>query len=183
MIYYRWIYYEFFRSFTASSIVAIISLFDSVFEVIEKLRPLARRSVSICVNYLEDILIIHFFLYVILVALCVTLFLLTNSLNLSKCLFFVNSKDSLYECSWIFSTKWNSTVVIDSEISHFNCSMLFLSLSLITWLICIRSSKNSLPAPCKIILLHSFLILPFSCGSFGRILLWWQRRENRKGLV
>ena len=46
-----------------------ISLLGSVLEVIEKLRPFARRSVSIWVNCLEDILITHFFLSVILVAL------------------------------------------------------------------------------------------------------------------
>ena len=38
---------SFSRSFTASSTVAMISLLDSVLEVIEKLRPFARRSVSI----------------------------------------------------------------------------------------------------------------------------------------
>ena len=34
--------------------VAPISLFDILLEVIEKLRPFARRSVSIWVNCLED---------------------------------------------------------------------------------------------------------------------------------
>ena len=46
---------SFLRSFTASSIVAMISLLDSLLEVIEKLRPFARRSTLIWVNCLEDI--------------------------------------------------------------------------------------------------------------------------------
>ena len=96
---------SFSRSFTASSTVAMISLLGSVLEVIEKLRPFARRSVSIWVNYLEDILITHFFLSVILVALCVTLFSLINLLNFRLCLFFVNSRDFLFEFSLIFSHK------------------------------------------------------------------------------
>ena len=74
------------RSFTASSIVSMIYFLGSVLEVIEELRPFARRSVSIWVNYLQDILIAHCFLSVILVALCVTLFLLINSLNFRICL-------------------------------------------------------------------------------------------------
>ena len=79
-------------------IVAMISLLGRVLEVIEKLRPFPRRLVSIWVNCLEDILRTHFFLSVILVALlCVTLFLLINSLNFRICLFFVNSNDFLYE--------------------------------------------------------------------------------------
>ena len=45
----------------------MISLLGSVLEVIEKFRPFARRSVSISVNYLEDILITNFFLSVTLV--------------------------------------------------------------------------------------------------------------------
>ena len=68
----------------------MIYFLGSVLEVIEELRPFARRSVSIWVNYLQDILIAHCFLSVILVALCVTLFLLINSLNFRICLFFVN---------------------------------------------------------------------------------------------
>ena len=43
-----------------------------------------------------------------------------------------------------------SSGVIDSKILPFNCSMLFLSLSRITWLICIHSCYNSLPTCCKI---------------------------------
>ena len=60
---------SFSRAFTASSIVAMISLLGSVLEVIEKLRPFARRLVLIWVNCLEDTLITHFFLSVVLVAL------------------------------------------------------------------------------------------------------------------
>ena len=59
----------------------MISLLGSVLEVIKKLRPFARRLVSIWVNYLEDILITHFFLSVILVALSVALFLLINKFS------------------------------------------------------------------------------------------------------
>ena len=88
---------------------------------------------STWVNCLEDILIIHFFLSVILLALCVTLFLLINSFNFRICLFFVKSKDFLYKFSWIFSTRRNSSGVIDSKMLPFNCSMLFLSLSRISW--------------------------------------------------
>ena len=65
----------------------------------KKFRLFVRRSVSIWVNCLEDILITHFFLSVILVALCVTLLLLINSLNFRICLFFVTSEDLLYEFS------------------------------------------------------------------------------------
>ena len=126
---------SFSRSLTASSIVAMISLLENVLEVIEKLRPFARRSVSVWVNYLEDMLVTHFFLSVILVAICVILFFLINSSNSRICLFCVKSKDFLYEFSWIFSTRWNSSGVIDSKVLPFNCSMLFLSLSRITWLI------------------------------------------------
>ena len=50
--------------------------------------------------------------------LCGTLFLLINSLNFRICLFFVNSKDFLYEYSSIFSTIWNSSGVIDSNGSY-----------------------------------------------------------------
>ena len=113
------------------------SYLGSALEVVEKLRPFARRSVSIWVNCLEHILITHFFLSVILVVLCVTLFLLINSLNFCICLFFVNSKDFLYKFSGIFSTRWNSSGVIDAKILPFNFSMLFLSLSRITSLISI----------------------------------------------
>ena len=83
---------SFSRSFYASSTLAMISLLDSVLEVIEKLRPFARRLVSIWVNCLEDPLITHFFLSVILVALWVALFLLINSLNFRICLFFLIQK-------------------------------------------------------------------------------------------
>ena len=73
-------------------------------EVIEKLRLFARRPVSIRVNFLEDMLITHFFLSVILVGLCVILFFLISSSNFCICLFFVKSKDFLYKFSWIFPT-------------------------------------------------------------------------------
>ena len=43
------------RSFTVSSIVAIIPSLGNVLDVIEKLRSFARRSVSILVNCLEEI--------------------------------------------------------------------------------------------------------------------------------
>ena len=161
---------SFSRPFTAAYIVAVIPLFGTALEVIEKLRHFARRSVSTWVNCLEDILITHIFLFVILVAFYVTLFLLINSLNFCIFLFFDNSEDLLYKFSWIFSTRWNSSGVIDSKILLFNCLTLFLRLSGIAWLICICSSNNSLPAPAcsKIILLHSVLIL--SCRSFNKIL-------------
>ena len=61
---------SFSRSFTASSIVAKISLVGSVLEVIEKLRSFVRRSVLIWVNYLKDILLTHFFICYISGALC-----------------------------------------------------------------------------------------------------------------
>ena len=72
---------------------------------LEDLRPFARGSVSIWLNYLEDILTTHLLLFVILVALCVTLLLLINSLNFRICLFFVNSRDFLFEFPLIFSDK------------------------------------------------------------------------------
>ena len=65
------------------------------FKVIEKLRHFERRSVLILVSCLENILITHFFSTAVLVALCVTLFLLINSLNFCIFLFFVKSKDFL----------------------------------------------------------------------------------------
>ena len=153
------------RSFTASSMVNLTSLLDSILEVFQKLRPFARRSILIWVNFMEDILITHFFLSDLLVTFFVTLFLLINPSNFRICLFFVKSKDFLYEFWWIFSTKWNSSDIIDSKILPFNCLMLFLSLSRITWLICIRSCNNSLPASRKIVLLRSVLILLFSCKT------------------
>ena len=84
---------SFWRFFTASSIAAMISLLGYLLEVTEKLRPFARRSVSIWVICLEGKNITSFFLSAILVVLCVTLFLLINSLNFRICLFFVNSKE------------------------------------------------------------------------------------------
>ena len=82
------------KSVTASSIVAIMFLFGSVLEVIEKLRLFVKRSVLIWINCLEDILITHFLLSVILVVFCVTLFLLINSLNFCMFLFLLIQKIS-----------------------------------------------------------------------------------------
>ena len=119
----------FFKIFYAIFYSSYVSLLGSVLEVIKKSRPFVRGSVSIWVNCLEGILITHFFLSVILVTICVTLFLLINSLNFRICLFFVHSKDLLYEFSWIASKRWNSSGVIDSNILVSNCLILFLSLS------------------------------------------------------
>ena len=140
--------------------------------------------VSIWVNCREDISIMHFFLAVILVALCVTLFLLMNSLNFCICLFLSSSKDFLHKFPWIFSIRWNSSGVADSNILPFNCSMLFLRLPHhVIDMHLLFSCNNSLPPCWKIILLPSILIWLFSCRSFGRILLWWQQKENCKWLV
>ena len=46
------ILYSVFGSLTTSSVVALISLLGSILEVIEKLRPFARRLVSVCVSFL-----------------------------------------------------------------------------------------------------------------------------------
>ena len=46
------ILYSVFGSLTTSSVVAMISLLGSILEVIEKLRPFARRSASVCVSFL-----------------------------------------------------------------------------------------------------------------------------------
>ena len=92
---------------------------------------------SIWVSCLEDGLITSFFLSIMLLAFFVTLLLLVSSSNFRTCLLFVISKDFLYKFWWIFSTRQNSSGVIDSKIIAFNCSMLFLSLLRITWLICI----------------------------------------------
>ena len=56
-------------------------LCSSVLEVIKQLKPFERRSVSIWVYCLEDILTTHFFLSFMLLVLCVTLFLLISSSN------------------------------------------------------------------------------------------------------
>ena len=78
-------------------------------------------------------------------------------------LFFVKSKDFLYEFWWSFFTRWNSSGVIDSKISHS-----ILSLSHITWLIYTRSCNN-LPMCCKIKLLvwtwFYFLVVGLSVES------------------
>ena len=52
------------RSFTAYPIVTIVYLLRSALEVIENLRSFTRRSVSIYVNFLEDMLITLFICYV-----------------------------------------------------------------------------------------------------------------------
>ena len=130
----------------------------SVLEAVEKLWPFARRSVSNLDNCLQDKLTTHFFLSAMLSALCVPFLLLIKSSNFCISLFFVKSKDFLYEISWIFSTRWNSSGVIDSKILPFTFSKLFLSLSRITWLVYIRSCDNILPACCKMVLLHLFFI-------------------------
>ena len=93
----------------------MISLLGSVLEIIQKLRCSARGSVPIWSNCLENILINYFFLYVMLVAVCVT-FLPISSSNLPICLFFVKSKDFLYKFSGIFIARWNSPGVVDSKI-------------------------------------------------------------------
>ena len=115
--------------------------------------------------------------------LCVTLLLLINSSNFRICHFFVKSEDFLYKFSWIFSTRWNASGVIDSKILPLNCLLLFLNLSCKTWLICFCSCKISFPAQCKNIFFCSVLILLFSCRCFDRILLWWQWRKNRRWLI
>ena len=115
--------------------------------------------VSIWVNCWEDISMTYFFLAVILVALCVTLFLLINSLNFCICLFFVNSKDFLYKFPWIFSTRWNSSGVINSKILPLICSMLFLRLPhYVIDMHPLFSCNNSLPPCLKNVLLPSILI-------------------------
>ena len=110
-------------------------LLGSVLEVIEKLRLIARRSVLIWVNCWKDIFITHFFLSVILVALCyfVLLIFADQFIEFSYMSLFVKSKDLLYEFLWIFFTRRNSSGVMDSKILPYNNSMLLLSLSHITW--------------------------------------------------
>ena len=65
----------------------MISLLENALEVIENLRPFMRRSVSIWVSLLEDILITHVLLSVMLMARCVTSFLPINSSNFRMSLF------------------------------------------------------------------------------------------------
>ena len=110
-------------------------------------KAFARRLVSMWVNCLEEILITHSY-FSVMIALYVTLFLLIISSNFHICLFFVKSKDFLYQCQLIFSIRWNSSGFIDSKSLPLNCSMLFLSLSCMTWFMYIASSKNSSPACC-----------------------------------
>ena len=98
------------RSFTTSSIVAIF-LLGSVLEVIENLSVFARRSVSIWLNCQEDILITHFFSSFMLVALCVTLFLLINSSNFCVSFFLLNQKISYKNSSIVFLFRSASSIV------------------------------------------------------------------------
>ena len=78
---------SFSRSFTASSIVAMIFLLGSVFEVIEKLRPFTERFVSIWVNYLENIN--NTFLFICYISGVLCYFILADQfINVHKCLFF-----------------------------------------------------------------------------------------------
>ena len=83
------------RSFTASIIEILMSLLGSVLDLIEKLRPFARRSVSNWHNCLEDILITYFFICYVVSAICS--FLLAHWSNKVTCqsLFFVKSKHSI----------------------------------------------------------------------------------------
>ena len=46
-----------------------------------------------------------------------------------------------------------------------------------------KKSNYQLPARCKWSYFAQFLFYFFSCMSFGRILLWWQWKENFKWLV
>ena len=92
----------------------------------------------------------HPFLFICYVSGDLCYFILADQfIKFRICLFFVKSKDFLYEFWWIFSTRCNSSCIIDFKILPFNCSMLLLSLSGKTWLICIRFCNNSLPARCN----------------------------------
>ena len=122
----------------------------------------AKRLVSIWGNFLEDILKANFFLSIALVAF-LRYFLLADQLDQIPYMpLFVKLKDFSYEFWRIFSTRWNSSAVTHSKILPFNCSILFLSLSHITLLICTCSCSNSIPAHCKIILIRLVWILLFS---------------------
>ena len=151
------------RPFTVSFIVAMISLLGSLLKVIEKLRPFARRSVGIWINFLEYILITHSLSSTMLVALCVTLSLLISSSNFRLCLFFVKSNDFLYEFAWSFSTKWK-------------IMMLVLNLSRLSWLKRICSCNKSFPVYCKLFnfirscffFLVVALLVEFHCATFSQ---------------
>ena len=67
---------------------------------------------------------------------------------------------------------------IDSKILPLKCLVLFLNLSRIAWLRYIRSCNNGLRVCCKIVLLHSVLVLLFTRRSPSRNLLRWQLKEN-----
>ena len=108
------------------------------------LAPCVRRLVSIWGNCLEK----SPFLFIVYVSRGLDPFSWLNSL-------------SNFCVKRIFLTRWNSSRIIYSQILPFTCSILFLSLSYITWLIYICSCNSSLSARCKIVLLCSVLILLF----------------------
>ena len=65
-------------------------------------------------------LITHFFLSVILVEFCVTLFLLISSSNFRLCLFFVQSKDFLWTCFFSDCSKLKNPMLLNvSDIEVF----------------------------------------------------------------
>ena len=80
------------------------------------------RSVLFWVNCLEDILITHFFLSVILVALCIVFLWLTYSSNSRVCIFFVTWKDFWYEFWWAFSTWYKLSYMIYWHYLTSSCS-------------------------------------------------------------
>ena len=93
----------------------------------------------IWVNCREDISIMHFFLAVILVALCVTLFLLINSLNFCICLFLSSSKDFLQISMNLFHE--DGTPQVLQILKSYLLTVRSYSWDYhITWLICTRSS-------------------------------------------
>ena len=99
------------------------------------------------------------------------------SILLNQKISYMNSDESFLE---------NGTTQVLQILKSYHSTVpfiLFLSLSRITWWICIPSCNNSLPACCKFVLLHSVLIPLFSCRYLGRILMWWQRGANRNWLV
>ena len=173
---------SFLKSFISSSIIAMICLLGSFLEKLEKLKPFQKRSVSIWVDCLEDMLITYFFVSVILLVVFVNFYHCSVDQILIY-VFFVKSKVFLCKFWFIFSRRWSSSVVTNSKILSFNCLMLLLSSPCITWLICICSCNNSLPVLCNVALLCSVFILLFSCRSFYTILMQRQQRENRKWLV
>ena len=98
----------------------MISLLGSVLEIIETLRYFVRRWVLIWVNCLEDILITHFFLSVMLVALCATYFFLI-SFRICPYLSLCQIKRFLIQILVNLFTRWNPSGVINSKILSFIC--------------------------------------------------------------